>query len=88
MRVSDNNKKLIAQEYFERAAAIKDKVYEMRMNAEELVRIKHDKERLMETRRLTIAEHENRKQQNLVELDNELAKKDNFIKKALGLNVI
>jgi hypothetical protein len=86
MRPVDN--KAIAHEYFERAAAIKDKLYERRMDAEELTRIKHDKERLMETRRLTILEHENQKEQNQVALDQEQAQTDNFIKKALGLNVI
>ena len=86
MKVFDS--KVINHEFFERAYAIKEKIKEMHFKAEDLIRVQHEKERLIEIRKIEISESEKLKRQNILELDKEIAEKDRIVKNYLNLNII
>lgn len=86
MYISD--KKSLNKEYFEHAAALKDRFQYSRVQDEKRLRAFHEHDRLMEDRKLAAEEHEVVRKQNEAAMDKEVDKKMAFIKKSLSLNII
>lgn len=86
MYISD--KKSLNLEYFAHAHALKEKYQYDRLHDEARVRAFHEKDRLMESRKIASEEHEKAKKQNEVAMDKEVDQKMAFIKKNSALNII
>jgi hypothetical protein len=86
MNISD--KKILNQEYFAHESRLKEKIEFNRKHDEERIRVFHDRDRIMEGRKIAAQEHEEIKQKNLIAMDKEIDQKIAFVKKNLGLNII
>lgn len=85
MDISD--RKILNQEYFAHAHALKEKVEFNRKHDEERARVMHDKDRTMETRKITMKGHDEIKRQNLIAMDKMVDQRMAFIK-SIRLNII
>jgi cobalamin biosynthesis protein CobT len=82
------DKKLLNDDYFARARALKEKVEYRRLEASGRLRVDRSKMEEKEARKISKEKHELVKLNNLEDLDKEALKKELFLKKALGLNII
>ena len=80
--------KIAFQHYFAHACALREKVEFERKHNEDRIRVMHDKDRIMENRKLGAKEHEEIRAKNEIALDRAEEQKMAFLKKNLDLNII
>ena len=81
------DKKNLNLDYFAHAHAIKEKYEYNKLHDEARVRAFMESDKLKESRKLTMEEHEAVKKNNELDMDKEVDKKMAFIKKNMNLNL-